>query len=725
MTSSSPAPPPATRSDPRAGRRLRWRVAGLAVVAVASVVVTLAVRETPPLRALQRATVDLRFALRGRERPDSQIAVVGLDPTSVAHLPRYPFSRRIHARVLLNLHRAGARVIVYDPEFDQPTTTGADDALFNAATKASPVVFATSVIRAGGQTTVLGGNANLRSIHDAAASSLLTPDPDGVIRHLSADSYGLGSIPEVVQRIVQHRTTSASALRSAGGWIDYAGPPGTYRPISFWDVYRDRFDRAAVRGKIVLVGLTAPVFQDVHPTPVGGAMTGVEIWANAIATLLRGLPLANAAGWLELVLILATAIAICAVAIRARPLWVATAGLVGLAAWGVAAVLAFNGGVVLEVPPVALVIVLATGGACAVTSLHDARELRRLRQLFAAGSPELVEDVLRGGRRLGLAPTAVIAGYRLEGEISRGGMGIVYRARQLELDRPVAIKVILPEHADDPVHRARFELESRAAAALEHPHVIPVYATGEHERILYIVMRLVHGSDLGRELAHVALDPSRSMRIIEQIAAALDAAHAMSLVHRDVKPANVLVTADGPEHAYLTDFGIASWAESGSRMTRDGWVGTVDYAAPEQIRGETVDGRADTYALAALLFHCLTGTPPYPRDGAPAVMLAHLGDPPPSASACNPGLPVGIDAVIAQGLAKRPEDRPASATAFAVAAAAALGVSSSLPAGLPTVSSESTPGADLQTAEQPGSQLRDASEITRTVEGSPGGAAHS
>jgi serine/threonine-protein kinase len=264
-------------------------------------------------------------------------------------------------------------------------------------------------------------------------------------------------------------------------------------------------------------------------------------------------------------------------------------------------------------------------------------------------------------------------------------MGVVYRATQLRLDRPVALKLIAAERARDPAFRARFELESRLAAGIEHVNVIPVYEAGEDDGLLYIAMRLVDGVDLAQLLGHAgALEPRRVARIVLQLAGALDAAHAHGLVHRDVKPANVLITADEPEHVYLTDFGVAKHVRAQDGVTMAGQlVGTLDYAAPEQIGGAAVDRRTDVYALAGLLYHCLTGSPPFPRDDDTAKLWAHVNAPPPAPSALRPELPAAIDDIVARGLAKDPDERYANATELARACAEALGVPSLPGAGAP------------------------------------------
>jgi DNA-binding beta-propeller fold protein YncE len=267
---------------------------------------------------------------------------------------------------------------------------------------------------------------------------------------------------------------------------------------------------------------------------------------------------------------------------------------------------------------------------------------------------------------------SVFAGYEIEDLVGRGGMGVVYRARQLRPARTVALKVVAPELSSDADFRRRFETESQVAAALEHPNVVPVYEVDEEDGVLFLAMRFVDGVDL-RALIRRGVDPERAARIVDQVAGALDAAHARGLVHRDVKPANILVSS-GTDHVYLTDFGLTKEIASEDGPTRTGtWVGSIDYVPPEQIQGERVDARADVYALTAVLFHALTGQVPYPRDTEVAKLWAHMQDAPPSACDCRPDLPPGFDAVIARGMAKDPDDRYASAgdlgrAALAVAA---------------------------------------------------------
>ena len=265
--------------------------------------------------------------------------------------------------------------------------------------------------------------------------------------------------------------------------------------------------------------------------------------------------------------------------------------------------------------------------------------------------------------------------FRIEERIARGGMGVVYAARQLSADRRVALKVVAPELASDAVFRQRFAQEADALIALEHPNVVPVYDRGESDGVLWLAMRYVDGVDLERLLRKDGpIAPPRAVSLVDQIASGLDAAHAAGLVHRDVKPANVMIAtlAGGREHVYILDFGLAKHAHTSS-FTRTGeWVGTLDYVAPEQIMGTDVDGRADVYALGAVLYRCLCGSTPFPIGHDLAKLSAHLSNPPPRASETRADLPPAFDGVIARAMAKSPDDRFASAGALATAATAAL-----------------------------------------------------
>ncbi len=276
----------------------------------------------------------------------------------------------------------------------------------------------------------------------------------------------------------------------------------------------------------------------------------------------------------------------------------------------------------------------------------------------------------------GFGVGAVLAEYRLEAQVGVGGMAMVFRARDLRLDRLVALKVLAAALTSDAEFRRRFVAESRAAARVDDPHIIPVYEAGEAGGVLFIAMRFVTGGDLRGVLAREGvLPPGRAVEFISPMASALDAAHAAGLVHRDVKPANILVDArpNRPDHVYLSDFGISKTVVSSVSLTGQ-FLGTPGYSAPEQIRGRPVDGRADQYALACLAYQLLTGQVPFERDQPMAVLLAHLSEPPPSLHAQRPDLPAAADRVLAQAMAKDPQDRYGSCRDFADTLQWALGL---------------------------------------------------
>jgi serine/threonine-protein kinase len=266
-----------------------------------------------------------------------------------------------------------------------------------------------------------------------------------------------------------------------------------------------------------------------------------------------------------------------------------------------------------------------------------------------------------------------VASYRIEQEIGRGGMAVVYRARDLRLDRTVALKLLAPELARNDTFRNRFSHESRVAAAIDHPHIVPVFEAGETDGVLYIAMRYVAGSDLRHLLDRQGPLPlPTALRIAAQVASALDAAHEHGLVHRDVKPGNILVSrgtdSDHPEHVYLTDFGLTKKSLSLTGFTTVGqFVGTLDYVAPEQISGRPVDGRCDVYGFACVVHEILTGHPPFRRDDDMALLWAHQYDAPPALTESRPELPSGLDGVFAKALAKSPDDRHDSCLAFVAA----------------------------------------------------------
>jgi serine/threonine protein kinase len=264
------------------------------------------------------------------------------------------------------------------------------------------------------------------------------------------------------------------------------------------------------------------------------------------------------------------------------------------------------------------------------------------------------------------------AGYTIDSLLGRGGMGTVYLATHQRLGRKAALKVIAPALADDDEFRARFLRESELAATLDHPNVIPIYDADEADGVLYLAMRFVTGPSLQAVIrASGRVSTNDTLRIADQLGAALDAAHEAGLVHRDVKPANILLTEPG-DHVYLCDFGLAKRTTSWGTTRTGSFLGSVDYCAPEQIQGGVVDGRADVYSFGSVLFHCLAGAPPYSRETEFAVLRAHLEDPPPLLSSVRSDLPRALDDVIDRALAKNPGERYETAGALAAAFAAAF-----------------------------------------------------
>lgn len=275
----------------------------------------------------------------------------------------------------------------------------------------------------------------------------------------------------------------------------------------------------------------------------------------------------------------------------------------------------------------------------------------------------------------GLVPGEQLAGYQVQEQIGRGGMAIVYRALDLRLGRVVGLKVLAPHLGEDEAFRQRFIRESRAAAGVDHPHIIPVFEAGEAGGVLFIAMRYVgHGDVRSLIDAEGRLSPVRTAAIVAQAASALDAAHAHGLVHRDVKPGNMLLTlaSDDSDHVYLSDFGLSKHSLNPSTLTSTGqFLGTLDYVSPEQIQGHPVDGRADQYALACTAVEMLTGAPPFRHDDSMAVMWAQLESAPPSVTQRRPELSPAVDGVIAAAMAKSPADRYQTCRDFALALSAA------------------------------------------------------
>ena len=307
---------------------------------------------------------------------------------------------------------------------------------------------------------------------------------------------------------------------------------------------------------------------------------------------------------------------------------------------------------------------------------------------------------------------SLIAGYRLEERIGEGGMAAVFRAYDGRLGRYVALKILAPGLAVDETFRQRFVQESRAAAAVDDPHIIPVFEAGESDGVLFLAMRYVRGGDVRSLIERSGPLPApRVTEIVVQAASALDAAHARGLVHRDVKPANMLLessgaVADRSDHVYLSDFGLSKGALAATGLTPTGqFLGTLDYAAPEQIEGRPLDGRSDEYSLACSAFEMLCGEPPFRHQQGVSVMYAHLSEPPPLVRTRRPDLPAAVDEVLARGMAKAPGDRYASCREFAAALGFALGAGAGAGAGR----------ADARPAGHP------ITEVAVPVPGSPAG----
>jgi serine/threonine protein kinase len=314
---------------------------------------------------------------------------------------------------------------------------------------------------------------------------------------------------------------------------------------------------------------------------------------------------------------------------------------------------------------------------------EPSRELHHLHEQILRRDPSLglsepARQTVRPSR-VDLRPGTEVASYRIVRTLGRGGMSVVYLAEHDWLQRKVALKVLAPQLADDERFRERFVRESRLAASLDHPNVIPIYEAGASGGELFIAMRFVEGADL-RTVLHEegALAPARAVGILRQVAAALDAAHEQGLVHRDVKPANVLLarprSSEPVEHVYLSDFGLTKRSAGDPGVTGTGrFVGTLDYAAPEQFTGEAPDARTDVYSLGCVLFECLTGRPPFRSENDAGLMYAHLQQPPPLVTGERRDLPHEIDRVVGRAMAKSPDDRPRSAGELVNGAARALG----------------------------------------------------
>jgi serine/threonine-protein kinase len=604
-------------------------------------------------RPLELTTVDARFSIRGTQTPPSNLVIVQIDDATIAALGRWPFSRSYHAEAIQRISRDRPLVIAYDVQFSEKgPSPRADRALLTAVRRAGRIVLATT-------DPAIGGFLHSFTPPAEVGNTGLPDDPGAVIRRMGYSVGGLKSFALTAAEVAGGRRISASSLGGDTAWIDFYGPPGTIPTVSFARVVAGDVKPGFFTGKIVVVGAVAPSLQDLHTTSVSGdgQMAGPEIVASAISTALRGFPLRTAPRMVNFALIVLLALLIPLANLRLPiGLAVGAGAAVGLLYLG-SAQLAFDAGWI--VPVVYPLSGLALS-AVAVTACGYSLVVLEAHRLPLEQNGEL-------------GTGAVLAGYRIERKLGRGGGGTVYLATELELRRKVAVKVLNPELTDDSDFRKRFLHESRLAAALAHPHVVAIYRAGEVDGHLFVAMQWVRGSLADLISRDGRLDLRRAVAVVEQAAEALDAAHQLGLVHRDVTPSNILLdpprTSDAVDRVYLADFGLTLHHGLTSSTGR---VGKPDYVAPEQIRGDAVDGRADQYSLGCVLFECLVGEPPFPGNSEIVVIGGHLGQPPPRAAALRHDLPAEIDHVLARALAKLPEERYETCSEFAAAVRAAL-----------------------------------------------------
>lgn len=661
------------------------------------------------LRWAEQQSVDARFSLRASRPPSPHVTIVGLDADSLRSLPRPPLPRSLQAQLVNRLRLAGATVVAYDFSLERPSSSAQQDQELASALAKVPSVVSVTAVRPGGLVDLLAGRRAFRQGGVEPGLTLLPLDRDGVVRRFPD---ALGGVRSLALASAQRFATRQGGPTDppSGALIDYPGPAGTVPSIPFADVLRGDVSPERLRGKVVVVGPTAPLLADVHRSSVDAAMSGAEIHAAAIATALDDFPLRVSPQRTTnlLLILLGLSVPLLLLTVGAMRLRIAgpqaassalpgTAGtlLVGAGAtvlWSIGCQAAFAHGRVLDYSAGALTIAAATAGAWLLASTLERRERQRLRTLFAAYKGGVVEQVLAGNTFGGLSASGIINGYSIESQIQRGGMGVVYRAVDTRHSRPVALKLISPELAADPILRARFKRECQLAASVSHPYIVPVFDFGEDDGLLYLAMQYVEGADLQRALHRAgALEPTYAARLVAKIAIALDAAHARGLIHRDVKPANVLIPSQDPEHPYLTDFGLARRDASGSLTIGSGLLGTPDYLAPEQINGESHDPRVDIYALTAMLYHLLTGQAPFPRETVAETLAAHSEASRPSAARLRPDLPPAVDHVIARGMAVTPTDRYETAGALSRDLHAALGMPSPSSGLAPAFPNERTP----------------------------------
>lgn len=669
-------------SEPMSARWLAVVAVALAIGALAAVAGLAGRQADGPL---ERLSVDARMAAAGQAAPRDDVVIVAVDNDTLRRIgERPPFSRSYYAELVRRLDEAGAAVVALDVAFPGITFPDDDQALVRALRSTTRAVVSVSQVDARGGAEPLAGIVAFEDTNVVPGYTDFPTDPGAAVRQFTAPVGALDSFAAAVARAY---TGGPRIVPPDNALIVYPGPDGTVPRLSMADVLDGRVGRSALRDKVVVVGPTAPVLKDLHRVPVHGTMSGPEIQVAAIATALERFPLRTVGvGTSQRTIIvlafLVPLLLVAAIAVRNRrhrhpgdqsgpeppgPTAALAAGTLVAVGWTVVAYMAFGAGQVVEFTAGLVAVVSATALA-AIASVITRRRLQdRVRgQLADEHSDEqLIDRVLEADPDELLGSAAVFDGYRLTGRIRVGGMGRVYCAVQEDLDREVALKLISRQFSDDPRYRERFLAEARHAARVEHPHVVPVFAVGEHRGLLYIAMQRIRGQDLEQAL-HVAgrLQPAFAARLVYRVAGALDAAARCGVVHRDVKPGNILLPGDDVEHPYLTDFGIARAA--GSRAAPgERWAGTKEYVSPEQVAGEEVDARSDIYSLGAVLFRCLTGSVPFPFDNEAEMLRAHSESPRPGPSERSPGLPPEIDAVVQRAMAIDPSARYETATAFA------------------------------------------------------------
>lgn len=645
------------------------------------------------LGSLERLTIDLRFHLRGRQSGRDDVVIVAFDNQTLRTLDvRPPVPRTIQARVIDRLDLAGARVIAFDYSLEQPSgNPQADRRIVEALMNARQAVVEVAAPSTNGSVAYLAGFLPFSETGVVPGDGRLQLDPDGVVRTFWRPPGHLQSFPIAAAEAFSRRPRIAVP---GDALIDYRGPTGTFPQLSYINVLDGRFPASAVRGRIAIIGSTATVLADTHHVPVDSTMPGAEVHANAIMSALEGFPLrklsSSADDRLAFLLGPLVALLVILVPLGVNRLWeprpggvllatpapigVAVVGAVAFFAWLVAAQIAFDRGTVLPVMAGCSAI-LTTSVASLVLALElTRRERRRVRAQFAAVSAPVRQRVLASaGRARAVTASDIIAGYTIEYELGRGGMGVVWSAKQARLGRDVAIKVIRAEYAADAKYRRRFVAEAYRAAAITHPNVIPVIDAGESDGLLFIAMPKIIGTDLKLTIADSGgLDASLAVQIMHAIACALDYAfvHHDGLLHRDIKPSNVQLPTAKPLHPYLLDFGVAMTDAEASGAP--GPAGTLPYLAPERWGGG--EGRAaDIYALTATLYECLTGLLPFRCGSAAEFRQAHQASPRPVVTDFRPDLPATINTIIAAGMAISPTQRHSTATAVTRAAAAAIG----------------------------------------------------